>query len=134
VSEATILDAMIAKAQSRIEELKRRIGIQEEILAELQSQRSELGGATRDVEVPPPAESNGQPARSFTRDDLADAIVEILKKNGGPMQLSDITREVRKRGFGKGPGQSLMKLVYGTISKRVARFEKISRGTYQIRT
>lgn len=160
MTEEAILLLMVAKTNSRIEELLKRISIQEGILADLMEQLATLpvparSGEPEEVAVVPgssqlpnakptkhtaPTKGGGKPTPPPESDGVGEGQVEswakriadVLRDGGGTMRFGEIVAELERRGETTLGKQRLGSRVFGVLRRRKNRFEKLSRGEYRL--
>lgn len=112
------LEAKIAPLVAEQLVAREQLRLLEQLLATLEREIGDFGGATTDADLPTAPQQ------------LEDAAAEILQEAGRPMHVSRIRRELVKRGVSI-PGQGLDANVITRLS-RSSRFARVARGTYTL--
>ena len=139
MTEADVLDRMIQQSQSTVEQLRAALQLEERYLADLCKRRQALirAGESRSRPAPHPA-SNGpaRPSRAARvhADSIPSHVVAILEHAGHEMKLTDVARELEKRGLTTTSKGGMKALAYSSIMSRRDLFERVGPEVYDLKS
>jgi hypothetical protein len=136
MTEIDVLDRMIAQAQSKIEELRAALQLEERYLGELCIKRQALVRGGR----PGCASHTGMNGTALPQrtarlyaDSIPTRLVAILEDAGHEMELADIARELERRGQTTTSKKGMTTVVYNSIRSRRDLFVRVGQGSYDLK-